>query len=280
MSLRINNNVASLTAQKNLASVTGRLQGNFKRLSSGLRIATAADDAAGLAISERLRSQIRGLGQASRNANDGISLTQTAEGGLNEVSNILTRLKELAIQANNGTTSDADKNTLQSELTQLVEEVDRIAQQIDFNGINLLDGSTSSVEFAVGLGAVSGVDTISVSLDSIRTADIGGTTALNAVDIGSTGDISVALASIDSAIDTVSGLRGSLGSVENRLNHAIAGLSTQIENLTAAESRIRDVDVAHESGELTKNSIIQQAALSILAQANLQPQSALSLLSG
>lgn len=280
MGLRINNNIASLTAQKNLSLVTNRLQGNFKRLSSGLRIATAADDAAGLAISERLRSQVRSLGQASRNANDGISLTQTAEGGLNEVSNILVRLKELAVQSNNGTVSSSDKDTLQAELTELVSEIDRMAQQVDFNGINLLDGSQTSVSFAVGIGSTAGVDTISVSLDSIRTDSIGGGTALNAIDIGSSGDISVALASIDSAINTVSTLRGRLGSTENRLNSSIAGLATQIENLTAAESRIRDVDVASESGELTKNSIIQQAALSILGQANLQPQSALALLQG
>lgn len=280
MALRINNNVASLTAQKNLSQVTGRLQGNFKRLSSGLRIATAADDAAGLAISERLRSQIRGLDQASRNANDGISLTQTAEGGLNEVSNILIRLKELAVQSNTDTVSDSDRDTLQTELTELVSEIDRIAQQVDFNGINLLDGSSSSVEFAVGIGATSGVDTISVSLDSVRTADLGGTSTLDTIDIGSSGDVSTALTAVDNAINTVSTFRGRLGSTENRLNSAIAGLATQVENLTAAESRIRDVDVAKESGDLTRNSIIQQASLSILAQANLQPQSALGLLQG
>lgn len=279
MALRINNNVASLTAQKNLASVTSRLQGNFKRLSSGLRIATAADDAAGLAISERLRAQIRGMEQASRNANDGISLTQTAEGGLNEVSNILIRLKELAVQANTGTVSDSDKDTLQAELTELVSEIDRMAQQVDFNGINLLDGSSSTIEFAVGIGDTSGIDTIAVSLDSVRTSTLGGSTALSSIDIGSSGDVSAALISIDSAIDTVSTYRGRLGSTENRLNSAIAGLATQVENLTAAESRIRDVDVAKEAGDLTRNSIIQQASLSILAQANLQPQTALALLS-
>ncbi len=281
MAIRINNNIASLTAQKNLSEVTDRLQGNFKRLSSGLRIATAADDAAGLAISERLRSQIRGLDQASRNASDGISLVQTAEGGLNEVSNILVRLKELAVQANTGTVSDSDKDTLQTELSDLVAEIDRIAQQIDFNGINLLDGSSSSVEFAVGIGATSGVDTISVSLDSIRTSGLtDGTTALSAINIGSSGNISNALSSIDAAIDTVSEFRGRLGSTENRLGAAISNLATQVENLTAAESRIRDVDVAKETADLTRNSIIQQASLSVLAQANLQSQSALSLLQG
>lgn len=274
MALRINNNISSLTAQKNLATVTGRLEGNFKRLSSGLRIATAADDAAGLAISERLRSQIRSLDQASRNANDAISLTQTTEGGLNEVNNILVRLRELAIQANTGTTSDQDKDTLQNELTQLVEEIDRIAQQVEFNEIGVLDGSTTSVEFGIGLDAETGVDTISVTLDSMRSAAL----SLDSVDIGSTGDVSAALVAIDDAIDTVSDFRARLGAVENRLNSSIANLGTQIENLTSAESRIRDVDVARESADLTRNNIIQQASLAILAQANQQPQSALNLL--
>lgn len=281
MALRINQNIASLTAQKNLSTVSNRLQGNFKRLSSGLRIATAADDAAGLAISERLRSQVRSLDQASRNALDGVSLTQTAEGGLNEVSNILIRLRELAKQAQTGTVSDSDKDTLQAELSELVDEIDRIAQQSEFNGISLLDGGTSSVEFAVGLGATSGVDTVSVSLDSVRAADLSdGVTALANIDIGSSGNVSNALSTIDAAINTVSEFRGRLGSTENRLNSSIANLATQVENLSSAESRIRDVDVAKESGDLTRNSIIQQAALSILAQANLQPQAALSLLQG
>lgn len=276
MALRINNNVASLTAQKNLAQVSGRLQGNFKRLASGLRIATAADDAAGLAISERLRSQIRSLSQAERNGNDAISLTQTAEGGLNEVSNILIRMRELAVQANTGTVSDSDKDTLQNELSELVDEIDRIAQQAEFNDIALLDGSSTTVEFAVGIGDEAGVDTISVTLDSVRTSDL----SIDSIDIGSTGDVSVALDAIDNAIDTISEFRGRLGSTENRLNSAIANLQQRVESLTAAESRIRDVDVAKESADLTRNNILQQASLAILAQANLQPQSALQLLQG
>jgi flagellin len=276
MALRINNNVASLTAQKNLAQVSGRLQGNFKRLASGLRIATAADDAAGLAISERLRSQIRSLSQAERNGNDAISLTQTAEGGLNEVSNILIRMRELAVQANTGTVSDSDKDTLQNELSELVDEIDRIAQQAEFNDIALLDGSSTTVEFAVGIGDEAGVDTISVTLDSVRTTDL----SIDTIDIGSSGDVSVALNSIDNAIDTISEFRGRLGSTENRLNSAIANLQQRVESLTAAESRIRDVDVAKESADLTRNNILQQASLAILAQANLQPQSALQLLQG
>lgn len=281
MSLRINNNIASLNAQKNLTNVTERLGKNFKRLSSGLRISTAADDAAGLAISERLRSTIRSLDQASRNANDAISLTQTAEGGLNEVSNILIRLRELAIQANTGTISSSDKDLLQTELSQLVSEIDRISQAVDFNGISLLDGSSTQVEFAIGDGSTANIDTISVSLDSIRTSSLtDGNTALSSIDIGSSGDVSSALASIDAAIDTVNTFRARLGATENRLTSAIGNLANQVESLSAAESRIRDVDVARESADLTRNSIIQQSALSVLAQANLQPQAALTLLTG
>lgn len=274
MALRINSNIASLTAQGNLSNVTNRLEGNFKRLSSGLRIATAADDAAGLAISERLRAQIKSLDQASRNASDAISLTQTTEGGLNEVSNILTRLRQLAVQANTDTTSDDDKDTLQNELGQLKDEIDRIAQQVEFNNVNVLDGSTTSVEFGIGLDAESGVDTVSVTLDSVRSDDLN----IDDIDIGSSGDVSAALSAIDSAIDSVSEFRARLGAAENRLNSAIRNLSTQIENITSAESRIRDVDVARESADLTRNNIIQQASLAILGQANLQPQSALNLL--
>ena len=281
MSLRINSNIASLNAQKNLATVTQRLQGNFRRLSSGLRIATASDDAAGLAISERLRSEIRSLEQASRNANDAISLSQTAEGGLNEVSSILIRLRELAIQANTGTISDSDKDLLQTELSELVSEIDRIAQAVDFNDITLLDGQNTSVEFAIGSGAVTNVDTISVALDSIRTDDlVSGSDALTNIDIGSSGDVSTALAVIDASITTVSTYRARLGATENRLSSAIANLANQVESLSSAESRIRDVDVARESADLTRNSIIQQSALAVLAQANLQPQSALGLLTG
>lgn len=281
MSLVINNNIASLNAQKNLSQVTERLGKNFKRLSSGLRIATAADDAAGLAISERLRSTIRSLDQASRNANDAISLTQTAEGGLNEVSNILIRLRELSIQANTGTISADDKDLLQTELGELVEEIDRIAQAVDFNGIALLDGSSTQIEFAIGDGSAAGIDTISVSIDNIRTSALtDGTTALASIDIGSSGDVSAALLSIDAAITTVNTFRARLGASENRLTSAIGNLANQVESLSAAESRIRDVDVARESADLTRNSIIQQSALSVLAQANLQPQSALSLLNG
>ena len=274
MGLRVNTNVTSINAQRNLSSVTTRLSDNFRRLSTGLRISSAADDAAGLAISERLRSQVRSLDQAKRNANDGISMVQTAEGALNEVSSILTRLRELSIQANNGPVSDADKDTLNEEFESLVNEIDRIGSSTEFNDIKLLDGSLPSVSFQVGFGTAAGIDTLDVTLEEATANNLG----LDTLNIGSTGSQNAAITAIDDAINTVSGLRGSLGAVQNRLGSTINNLAIQTENLTAAESRIRDVDVAYETAQLTRNNILQQASISVLAQANAQPQAALSLL--
>ena len=274
MGLRVNTNSASINAQRNLSSVTDRLSGNFRRLSTGLRISSAADDAAGLAISERLRSQIRSLDQAKRNANDGISMAQTAEGALNEVSSILTRLRELAIQSSNGSVSNQDKETLDQEFQSLVSEVNRIGASTDFSGIKLLDGSTSSVSFQVGFGTTAGTDTISVSLSAALSTSL----SLNSLDIGSGGATTTAITNIDAAINTVSGLRGTLGAVQNRLGSTINNLSITVENLSAAESRIRDVDIAYETAQLTRNQILQQASIAVLGQANSLPQSALRLL--
>lgn len=274
MALRINTNVASINAQRHLAQVNQQLQGNFRRLATGMRITTAADDAAGLAISERLRAQTRSLEQAKRNANDGISLVQTAEGALNEVSSILTRMRELSVQAANGSVSNADKDTLNQEFTSLVSEVDRIAQSTDFNNINLLDGSQASVRFQIGDGTTAGVDTLDVSLSSARATAL----SIDTLDIGSTGDTDAAITAIDTALNSVSSMRGGLGATQNRLDSTINNLSVQVENLSAAESRIRDVDVAYETAQLTRNSILQQAAVSVLAQTNAQPQTALALL--
>ncbi|HEX5052050.1 MAG TPA: flagellin [Planctomycetota bacterium] len=276
MGLRVNTNVASINAQRNTAQVTTRLARNFQRLSTGLRIATAADDAAGLAISERLRSQVRSLAQASRNANDGISLVQVGEGALNEVSNILVRMRELTIQAANGSSSPADKNTIKEEFDSLVNEINRIAQSTDFNGVKLLDGSASSVSFQVGIYTTAGIDQLDVTLTPALSTTLG----LSTVDIGSGGNTSYALTQIDSAVNTVSALRGKFGAVQNRLQSTIANLGVMAESLSAAESRIRDVDVAFETAELTRNSIMQQASISILSQANAQPQAALQLLRG
>ena len=274
MGLRVNTNLISINAQRNLASVTDRLAGNFRRLSTGLRISTAADDAAGLAISERLRAQVASLDQAKRNANDGISLVQTAEGALNEVSSILVRLRELAVQSANGSVSNQDKDTLDQEFQSLTDEINRIGRSTDFNGIKLLDGSTSAVSFQVGNGTTAGIDTLSISLTPSLSTSLG----LNSLDIGSGGSTSTAITNIDAAINTVSSLRGSLGAVQNRLGSTINNLAVQVENLSAAESRIRDVDVAYETAMLTRNQILQQASIAVLSQANALPQAALRLL--
>jgi flagellin len=266
-----------MTAQRNLSVSWGRLQGNFSRLASGLRIATAADDAAGLAISERMRSQIKSYTVAGRNAMDGVSLAQTAEGALGEVSGILTRMRELTMQSANGTLSSSDRATLDNEFDQLKDEVDRIANTTVFNGINLLDGSASTgIPIQVGIGNSLTNDVINVTLDSTSTSQL----SIAAADLNTITAAQSALASIDSAIGAVNDARGVLGAQQNRMQSSLRNIQVQRENLSASESRIRDVDVAMETADLTRNSIMQQAATSILQQANVQPQIALSLLQG
>ena len=274
MGLRVNSNIASLNAQRSLSNTTERLQANYRRLSTGLRISTASDDAAGLAISERFRAQIRSTNQAIRNAQDGISLTQTGEGSLNEVSAILIRMRELAIQSSNCTVSAADRTTLNQEFADLINEIDRIAQSTTFNGVQLLDGTGSTITFQVGVGTTTGIDTIQLTTSNTLASTLG----LSSLDIGSTGTPTVAVDALDAAINSVSRIRGQFGAAQNRLSTTIANLQIQSENLSAAESRIRDVDVAAETSSLTRNSILQQAAISILSQANTQPQAALQLL--
>ncbi|MEE2941348.1 MAG: flagellin [Planctomycetota bacterium] len=277
MGLRVNTNIASLTAQRNLSVATGRLQGNYARLASGLRIAVAADDAAGLAISERMRSQIRSYGVASRNAMDGVSLAQTAEGALNEVSGILNRLRELSMQAANGTLSASDRTTLDTEFTQLKTEIDRISSTTVFNGINLLDGSGSTgIPIQIGIENSLTNDVINVTLGSTSQADLG----ITATDVLTISAAQSSLSAIDNAIETVNQSRGVLGAQQNRMESALRSIQVQRENLSASESRIRDVDVAEETADLTRNSIMQQAATTILTQANVQPQIALTLLQG
>ncbi len=273
MGLRVNTNVASINAQRNLSTVSQRLSGNYSRLSSGLRIASASDDAAGLGISERMRGQIRSYAVASRNAQDGISLVQTAEGAMDEVSNILGRMRELAVQASNGTLTTTDRATIDTEFSQLIEEVDRISGTASFNGLNLLDGSASTADIQVGIDA-GGDNVIAVSLQDATATTLG----VNSLDTTSISNAQAAITALDSAINSVSTARGSLGAAQNRLTSALANTQNVRENLSAAESRIRDVDVAFETADLTRNSILQQAATSVLAQANSQPQLALSLL--
>lgn len=274
MGLRIQSNLASWSAGRALESTTGLLGASFRRLSAGLRITGAADDPAGLAMSERLRAQIRSLDQAQRNASDGIALVQTAEGALTEVGSMLTRLRELAVQAGNGTVSNADRDTLNQEFAALAAEVDRIGRSAEFNGIKLLDGSSSSVSLQVGTGTDAAADTVSVQLSPA----LGTTLGLTGLNIGSTGDPSAAITSLDSAINAVGGLRARFGGVQNRLTHAVANLGVASENFAAAESRIRDLDVARETARMHRLSVVQQAGLAVLAQANLQPESVLRLL--
>lgn len=274
MGLRINTNIPAMVAQRSLTQINDRLAIGYRRLATGLRINSAADDAAGLAISERLRAQVRSLDQARRNALDGISLVQTGEGALAEVGNILLRLRELAMQSANGSVSNTDRSTLDEEFQQLVDEIDRIGRGTEFNGIKLLDGSASTVLFQVGIGTNAGVDSIATSLSPVLATGLG----LAVLGLTNVSAATTAIDALDAAIDSVSRVRGSFGAMQNRLDSTIRNLAMQAENLTAAESRIRDVDFAREAAEVAKYSILQQAAISVLAQANSQPQLALRLL--
>ena len=277
MGLRVNTNVASINAQRNLVNSTGNLQKSLQRLSSGLRITRAADDAAGLAISEGFRADIRSIGQAQRNANDGISLLQVGEGALNEVSSILIRQRELAIQAANGTLGTNERATLNNEFQDLVEEIDRISAVTSFNGTTILQ-SGSSTTFQIGVDATSD-DRISVSAVDARASAIGLLRSTgNYAGITTVESAQNTLSRIDAAIGNVASLRASFGTVQNRLESSIRSLAVAQENTAAAESRIRDVDFASETAELTRNQVLQQAGISVLAQANVSTQSALSLL--
>ena len=267
MSLRIQTNVEAFNAQRHLSATTDKIATAMERLSSGYRINRAADDAAGLSISEKLQAQINGLDQANRNAQDAVSLTQTAEGSLDEVHEMLQRVRELAVQYKNGTLSTSDQQAIQSEVNQLASEIERVGQSVEFNGINLLSG-TGTITFQVGAndGEIITVSTISLG-QSVGTAAFG-LTATGASDIQD----------IDTAIANVSAQRTKLGAVQNRLEHAMNSLSTYQENLVASQSRIKDVDMASEMVEFTKLQVLQQAGTSVLAQANQSSQSVLSLL--
>ena len=264
MSLRIQNNTEAFNAHRQLENTSMQLSKSMERLSSGYRINRASDDAAGLAISEKLRAEIGGLDQAQRNTQDAVSMVQTAEGAMAEVHSMLQRVRELAVQFQNGTLSTSDKAAITAEAAQLQSEIDRIGNSADFNGIKLLDGTGGTISFQVGAndGDIISVDTATLS-DKIGTIDVDGTDAISA---------------IDAAIENISSLRGSFGAVQNRLEHTLNNLATYQENLTASESRIRDVDMASEMVEFSKNQILQQAGTSMLAQANQAPQAVLSLL--
>jgi len=271
MGMFINTNVGAINANRNLNFNNTQMSKTMEKLASGYRINRAADDAAGLAISEKMIYQINGLNQAQRNAQDGISLLQTAEGDLTEVHSMLQRMNTLANQAANGTYQAEDRQNLQSEVTQLISEIDRITGNSNFNGVKLLNGSSASVSFQIG---VSGGEKLTVALTNNTSTSLG----INGVDISTSNGATNALSTIKSAISTVSTNRAALGAYQNRLEHTINSLGVTSENLSAANSRIKDADMATEMTSFTKNQILVQAGTAMLAQANSAPQAVLKLL--
>lgn len=276
MGLRINTNTASLNAQRNLYGTKSALDKSLERLSSGFRINRAGDDAAGLAISENLRGQIRGLKQANRNAADGISLIQVAEGGLNEISTILIRLRELGVQAASDTIGPVERQFLNVEYDQLLQEIDRIAEGTEFNGTQLLSGTGSILDFQVGTRNDPNLDRISfdASKADANTAALG----INLTAVADKASAQNSLAAIDESIVKVSAMRADFGAIQNRLQSTIANLNVSVENMAAANSRIRDTDMAEETAEMTRNNILTQSGVAVLSQANQTANSALTLL--
>ncbi|WP_221074025.1 flagellin [Agarivorans aestuarii] len=273
MALYVNTNVSSINAQRQLTQSGWSLDTSFQRLSSGLRINSAKDDAAGLQISNRMTSQIQGLDRAVMNAQDGISLAQTAEGAMDEITNSLQRIRVLAIQSQDGINNSDDRIALQQEVSQLKAEMSRIATTTQFGGVNVLDG-TFSASFLVGANAGQNISVNISRSGGWGTSGLG----LGALSVSTVGGASAAMTAIDSAIKQIDGKRAELGAVQNRFQSTIRNLSNISENVTAARSRIKDTDFAKETAELTRNQIIQQTSTTILAQANQRPQAALSLL--
>ena len=275
MGLRINQNIAAINSYRNLSTTESQLGKSLEKLSSGFRINRAADDAAGLVISESLRSQIGGLKVATRNAQDGVSFVQTAEGALTEVHSMLQRMRDLSVQAANGSNSEAARAAAQAEVTELLAAVTDIGANTQFNGIYVLDGSQATLNFQIGANAT---DIMEVTLQAVDAAALG----IDGIDLSGTDGTNAlaALELLDTAIATVSTFRGSLGAYQNRLEHTIANLGVTVENLTASESRIRDTDMAQEMVAFTRAQILSQAGTAMLAQANQSSQNVLQLLRG
>ncbi|MCZ7586110.1 MAG: flagellin [Deltaproteobacteria bacterium] len=271
MALTVTNNISSLNAQRHINRSQNGLGKSLERLASGLRINRAGDDAAGLAISEKLRANIRALEQAGRNSSDGISMIQTAEGAMDEISSMLVRMKELAEQASTGTVGTAERGYLNTEYVALRTEITRIADNTKFNETALLNGSLS-VDIQIG---ITSSEKITLAVSDVDSTALSLTTSISTVT-----NAQAALGTSTTAIGTVASRRASLGALQNRFESVVSSIANQVENLSAAESRIRDVDIARETAELTKNSILVQAGVSILAQANQLPTVALSLLAG
>lgn len=273
MAMSIKTNVASLNAQRNLFTNESSLNSSLSKLSSGYRITKAGDDAAGLGISSNLQAQIRSYNQASRNAQDGMSLIQTAEGALNETTNILTRLRELAMQSASDGVGNTERGYIQAETTALTTEIDRIANATEYNGTALLNSATS-LTFQVGIRNVAANDRIAISTVSATATSLG----VNALSLATSANAQTALSTIDSAIQTVSSARSGFGAAGNRLQSVVSTIQTASENIAAADSRIRDVDVAEETSKMARMQVLMQAGVSVLSQANQQPQLALKLL--
>lgn len=278
MGFRIGTNVPSLSAQRALSKTNMKLNNNLRKLSSGFRITRSGDDAAGLAISENLKGNIRSIRQAKRNANDGVSFIQTSEGSLTEISNMLIRLRELAMQAASDTVSNTERGFSNIEFQNLKEEIDRIAKSAEFNGVKLLDGTGGSFEFQIGIRNNPELDRFvfdaSTSDATITALDIHDET------VESKESARSVLNKVDDALVRINGMRASLGALQSRLISTIHNLAISDENLSAAKSRISDVDIASESADLAKNTILQKAGISVLSQANSIPQVALSLIAG
>ncbi len=274
MALIVNSNIASITAQRNLGISTAALQGSISRLSSGLRITKASDDAAGLGISETLRAQIRSINQAVRNSNDGISLLQIADGGAANIGGLLARLRELAEQSASGVLGSNERSFLDQEFVALRSEIDRISAVTEFNGVKLLSGAgNNSLSIQIGFRS-SANDTLTLSLNDLDRVALNLTTT----NVSTSASALAALSNIDSAISAVASARANVGSLQNRIDAAVQNLEVANENVSAAESRIRDADIAFETALFTRNQILVSAGTSILAQANTLPQQALSLL--
>jgi len=281
--MRINHNISAMITQSSLYQADKSMGKSLEKLSTGLRVNRASDDAAGLAVSERLRSQVRGLGRAKANSQDGIALLQIAEGACNEIDSVLQRQRELAVQAANDTFTSTDRSYLDLEFGQLSDEIDRITASVQYNTMTLLDGTgfgAGAAGSVLHVGANSGgANTINVQIGSVSTGALGMSTGgTGAVGVSTQAAATSALSQIDTALDTVNQLRADLGSYINRLEHTINNISNQEFNTQDAESRIRDVDFAHETTQFTRNQILVQSSTSMLSQANSKPQSVLSLL--
>lgn len=293
MGMRIRTNVPALTAQRFMGENKDAMNKNIERLSSGYRINRSSDDAAGLAISESLRGKIRGLNVAKRNANDAISMVQVAEGSMNEMTNIMIRLRELSVQASTDTLGDRERGFLNREYTQLADELDRIGNSTEFNGIKIFDENQERDKFTIQVGTNGTTpemnqDTISINLAGLKfstqSLGIGKGAEIGPSDIGgdvpTREEISGRLTTLDDALSRIASERATLGSVQSRLNSAISNLSTNVENMETAKSRIKDVDFASETSEMTQNRILVSASTSVLGQANAAPEQALQLLRG